>query len=179
MQSVGEAMAIGRITNKLVYIDELKKIIELFPNEAEAKEATNIISTLSGNNINTYSLYNFIDNVEHFYILNFTNTGIKTNDIQVALSDFNKEFFSLENLIIKSLFLNENYQLITVRGLINSEKAIKYFNAMKENENVLRHLNGNNYDHFVISSNNFTMYYANKNTESYLDFFKTNYLTKN
>ena len=48
-----------------------------------------------------------------------------------AFSDFNKEFFSLENLTVKSLFLDETSQLITIRGLENSNKALQYFNAIK------------------------------------------------
>ena len=42
----------------------------------------------------------FVDKVEHFYVLLCPNTGVKSNNIKSAFSDFNKEFFSLETLTV-------------------------------------------------------------------------------
>ena len=68
--------------------------------------------------------------------------------------------------------------MITVSKCATGEDALLYFNTIKENDYIFSSLNPDAYNVFVISSENYLTFYQVKDIDSYISFFKDNYLKK-
>ena len=66
--------------------------------------------------------------------------------------------------------------MITVNNFEDSQKATNYFLSIRDNEYIFTKLNQTgNFDQFVISAENYPIFYRNKNIQQYLTFFTKNY----
>ena len=74
------------------------------------------------------------------------------------------------------LFDSEN-QLVIVKIFKEILKGMNYYNAIRENKTALSTLEPDSYQQFIISADNFSAFYREKNVEDYLAFFHQNYLT--
>ena len=54
---------------------------------------------------------------------------------------------------------------------------MNYYNAIRENKIALSTLEPDSYEQFIISADNFSAFYREKNVEDYLAFFHQNYVT--
>ena len=124
----------------------------------------------------TVSLYNFEPDLNHFYILVVDAGKISVNATKVRLSDHNMKYNSLDNLTISSVLLDQNRQMITVSNFENKVKAMTYYNNIRNSEYVLSGFDIGDYAHFVLSSENYKIFYQQKNEEEYLKFFAKTYL---
>ena len=77
------------------------------------------------------------------------------------------------------MFLNNKQQIITVNNFENKEKAMDYFNSIKKDKTIFSKMSPKDYQHFVISVNNYSTFYKDKDVDKYLNFFNTNYLSDN
>ena len=125
-----------------------------------------------------YQVFNCsILSVDLFMLL-VKKEAIKLNPIKIKISDFNKKYFRLEDLIINSVLLDRKYYLITVGNFANASKALNYYKAIARNRYVFSDLPAGNYSQYVISSENYPIFYNDKNTDLYSKFFEKYYNTK-
>ena len=122
------------------------------------------------------SLYNFEPDLNHFYILVVDASKISVNATKVRLSDHNMKYNSLDNLTISSVLLDQNRQMITVSNFEDKVKAMAYYNNIRNSEYVLSGFGFGDYAHFVLSSENYKIFYQQKDEEEYLKFFAKTYL---
>jgi tetratricopeptide (TPR) repeat protein len=120
--------------------------------------------------------YSVEEDVDHYYILAVDNEGPSINKLKIAISDYNLEYHQLEQLNTQSLMLNLDYQLIIVRKFSNSEEALLYYDALKNLETLSPLLGLSEYEHFIISSNNFSDFYKDKKLDEYIVYFENRYL---
>lgn len=100
---------------------------------------------------------------------------IQVNALEVRLSDFNRKYFRSAQLRIRSLELNGEYSLILVQQFLNVAAAQTYYNVLKTDNYVFSGMNPKLYTLFIISFENYPLFYRDKNLDSYRAFFKTNY----
>ena len=72
--------------------------------------------------------------------------------------------------------LNLNYQLIIVKSFENSNTSLKYLEAIKELDELKSILGRSDFEHFIISSSNFKVFYKNKSLDQYLVYFEDAFL---
>lgn len=102
---------------------------------------------------------------------------IKVMDFKVLLSDFNKEYYGLQNLTLNSFYINQDEQLITISRFRNAEAALDYYNAFIRNDKFKAHVMGKNATAYPMSASNYSIFYKQKDARAlYEDFFKKNYL---
>ncbi len=111
----------------------------------------------------------------HYYVIVITKPGFDSNSLKAHLSDFNAEFFSLDTLQIKNMMLHQLSSLVYVEKFENATKAKAYFDAVKQRIDVFEGLTADEYKQFIISAGNFSIYYNDKGTDKYLEFFNSNY----
>jgi hypothetical protein len=63
-----------------------------------------------------------------------------------------------------------------VRSFSDKAKAMNYFTTFQVNDTVLKEINEQGYQTFVITTKNFTTLFRNKNADVYQAFFEQNYL---
>ncbi len=186
-----KALSIGQTQNIDTFKLALNSIISKYPDSNKVKiKAQSILNSIENkdktitendktDSTNTKSIYQFnADNI-HFYIQVVDITNVDVNELKILISDYNTKFYILKKLTINSMFLNNKQQIITVNNFENKEKAMDYFNSIKKDKTIFSKMSPKDYQHFVISVNNYSTFYKDKDVDKYLNFFNTNYLSDN
>jgi hypothetical protein len=122
------------------------------------------------------SIYNYDPETYHNYILIAKSESVNLNALKVRLSDFNRKYFKNKRFAISSFKLNEGYQLVTISRFDNGSLALSYLKAVENDSYVLSIFNNEeDYKHFVISNENYLLFYKDKNIDNYHKFFKRFY----
>lgn len=118
----------------------------------------------------------FNENGEYFWITVVENGKGDLNLFKTKLSDLHQESFSTSDLHISNVFLDSGHQIITVKPFEGKAKAMDYLNFMKNKErDVFKDLQPGSYQSFIISADNYTILYKEKNIEEYNQFFTQNF----
>ncbi|MEQ8360930.1 MAG: hypothetical protein RH860_15670 [Cytophagales bacterium] len=120
--------------------------------------------------------YEFNAKDRHFFLFSIENKGVKTNDVMIEFSDFNKANFSIEKLKVSQLLLNTERILFSVKEFESKEDAMRYYQAFQSRGKFLKSYQNVNPEYFVIGSKNFPLFYNSKNISEYKTFFQDNYL---
>jgi tetratricopeptide (TPR) repeat protein len=124
-------------------------------------------------------LYKFNPDALHFYLLIVDGNRVDVDALKVKISDFNQKYHDLENLQVNSLLLDNSRQMITVNNFENSEKALNYLINIRDSKYVFIKLETTGgYSDFVISTENYPVFYRNKDISQYIRFFEKYYPVK-
>lgn len=121
------------------------------------------------------SPYKFNPTMQHMFMIVADSREIRLNPFKVKLSDYNQKYYSIENLSVNSLVLDNQHYLITVGNFNNMEKARDYLDAISISDYVYGDLEVGTYYNFVISTENYPVFFKEKNIEDYQKFFDKNY----
>lgn len=175
----------------------LRQFIEKYPSHEVTPLAQNVLNHLTiideiladnDSTLSTDSLeinqeviapYVYEPNTIHFYILVVDAGRINVNATKVKISDHNQKYHRLENLTISSVLLDNKRQMITVSNFRNKEQALTYFAGIRNSEYIFSNIPSDAFSQFIISSENYRIFYENKDTKDYLRFFTKNYQTEN
>jgi hypothetical protein len=186
------ALSIGKIEVVDSLQTALKQLIKKYPQSEVKPLAQDILDHLSGESsvsgkdgsevsdedADFISPYIYDPNAIFFYMLIVKEKSVNLNALKVKISDFNKKYYRLEKLTINSILLDRNRYMITVGNFGNMEYAMGYFNTISKDEYVFSSLTPIDYQNFVISTENYPVFYKNKDTGQYSKFFEKNYLKK-
>jgi tetratricopeptide (TPR) repeat protein len=188
-----KALSTGKIDVQDSMVAGLKRIISRYPKSEVVPLASNILEYVKRQKVSkgkgtggtdTTGVeeepimlpYTYNPNSVHFYILVVNNDVTDVNAQKNKIADFDDRFYDLDNLEVSSLLLEGNQEMITVNSFPNSEKAMAYFQNIKENKYVFTKLeSAGGFSNFVISAENYPIFYKSKNIAQYQRFFKKNY----
>jgi len=122
------------------------------------------------------SPYSYDPETDHLYLLVVKRAAIKLNAMKVRISDHNKRYFSIRELTINSVLLDDIRYMITVGNFENEEDAMEYFNMISGDVYVFGELGTGNYTETVISMKNYPIFYREKDVDLYKEFFEKNYI---
>jgi tetratricopeptide (TPR) repeat protein len=122
-----------------------------------------------------FSMYKFNPAATHFYAMVVDGTAVNVYGTKVRITDFNTKNYSVENLQVNSVLLDNNRQMITVSSFAELDKALRFFNGIKEDTYVFSGFREGTFEQFLISSENYPVFFKEKNTRAYLEFFNKNY----
>jgi tetratricopeptide (TPR) repeat protein len=188
------ALAIGKIEVVDSLVAGMQMVIKRYPKSTVKPLAVNVLEYLSKQRNSqgqpiiadtsqvlepAVRIYTANPDAVHFYILIVNNDKTDVDALKVKISDFNSKFHSLENLQVNSLLLDGNMEMVTVNNFENSEKAVNYYLSIKDNEYIFTKLKqAGEYYQFVITAENYPIFYKNKNIQQYIKFFEKNYPVK-
>ncbi|MCK9617592.1 MAG: tetratricopeptide repeat protein [Lentimicrobiaceae bacterium] len=182
------ALALGKIAGNDTLVSELRRINTKYPESETFAFTKGMLSYLTGKEEtapkkeetggNIQGIYNFNSEVGHFYILLVNNEKINVNVLKIRLSDFITKNYSIDNLMVKSVILDNSTEMISVGTFLNAEKAMDFFNNIASNEYVFSKLDKNEITLFAISAENYPVFYKNKDVKLYLKFFNKIYFSK-
>jgi tetratricopeptide (TPR) repeat protein len=112
---------------------------------------------------------------QHMFMIVADSKEMRLNPFKVKLSDYNQKYYSIENLKINSLVLDNEHYLVTVGNFNNSAKARDYFDAIILSEYVYADLKPGTFYNFVISTENYPIFFKEKDIGGYSKFFEKHY----
>ena len=113
----------------------------------------------------------------NFYWVLYYDGPLDANKYKGLVASVNDEFYSNDNLTVESLMLDANHAMIIVKSFQGNEKAMTYHGILtNDKKSIYESLHPDKLKTFVISSDNFPLFYKAKNITEYLKFFETNML---
>lgn len=194
-----KALSLGKVQDMDTLAGSLKYLVATYPDSEVKPLAQDILSRLEpdedGNLIynadattpdeetlqkkkeeELLSPYSVDNNAVHFFLFIVDGTLININALKIRLSDFNAKYFSLSQLKINSIIFDKELHMVTVGNFENAEKALTYYESITINPYVILQLEDTNYESMLISVDNYSVFYRDKNIEIYKKFFEKNYL---
>jgi tetratricopeptide (TPR) repeat protein len=119
------------------------------------------------------ALYTVNAEDKQFVLIILDSEKINVNAIQVRIQDFNKKQTS--NLSLTSYpFVDQEY-IISIGEFKNQEEAMRYYMSFTSDSYVFPDVLRNDSKTFVISAENYSRFFNDKNIEKYESFFKEKY----
>lgn len=110
-------------------------------------------------------------------IVNVHKCNVMT--LKTDISNFDREFYSLQKFTINAFYISQDEQIVTVSRFENMETAMDYYYAISKNEKFAADIKAGNITVYAMSATNYSNYYKQKGIRSqYGEFFNENYLGK-
>ena len=180
------AMVFGERDSMDAFLAALQDVVNTHPGTEQAVRAQELLNHLRLGSViqraeeaKLESDYDLVPNVEHFVALVVFQTGREAANVKTKLSDFNREFFSMDNLRVSSLLFESDKTIVLVKTFSNLDKAMKYYRDLRSEEEIMGNLPEEGYELIAVSRTNYTSLYRKKDLDGYIDFFKRFYLIDN
>lgn len=121
-------------------------------------------------------IYKVSLNTSHFYIMMVNEKYVNVNATKIRISDFISKNFGSSNLSVNAIVIDGGWQMITVSSFRNSQLAMDFYKSISLSEYIMAQLGKDDFRQFVISMENYPVFYREKKYEGYLNFFRANYL---
>lgn len=183
------AISLGAVNVADSLYNALVELVLKYPDNSIKPLAGSVIKTLQleyglgvpsdtsdvGISEKTQSLFKFIPDEMHLVLIVVHTESINIGALKVRISDFDKKYFRLKRLRVKSLMLDDTKSIITVGNFDNANEASNYLLALKNDEYVVSGLQNKDVITFSISASNYPIFYREKNIGVYQEFFDENY----
>lgn len=180
-----KAMCLGAQIGKEAYVDGLKYVISRYPNSPEEKKAKDMLLLLGdagsgkvyGESGLESATFTMEDNALHFAVVYVSNQDqITLGETKIALAEFHKKYFQLDNLKMASLVFDpsKNHSLVLVRSFNTKEKAMTYYETATRNPGDFLPKNAI-YEVYPITQKNYREVIKARSLTEYKTFFEANY----
>ncbi|HYC84621.1 MAG TPA: hypothetical protein VEB86_05335, partial [Chryseosolibacter sp.] len=115
----------------------------------------------------------------HYFVIVYKKGEKTENILPAVLEKFNQASFPELDLKITNMVFNDQYNMTFVSDLSNVTTAIDYYRTFNENLPGMIELRNHKFDNFVITKDNFDIFYRTKGLDEYLQFFTKNYPKEN
>jgi TolA-binding protein len=124
---------------------------------------------------------NYIRSFEapHYFIMVYSRAEKLEETATKTLEEFNRRHFRDLNLSVSNLILSETMAMTMVSDLPRVSAALEYHKLFTEKLSELTGLANRKFDNFVITKDNFNIFYRTKGLDEYLRFFEKNYRAEN
>lgn len=187
------ALAMGRIEVIDSLMVGMNRVLDKYPQSDIAPLAQSMIDHLSfeneerlrnsqlsgGDEMQLFGDYRFNPNTSHLYILIINTDRVNLEALKLRFSDFNLKRTSSKSLTITEVTVDENKNWVGILGFENMQMAQDYLFEMVADEYVLSIFNPDEYEHFVISENNYVILLRDHNISEYLKFYYKHYQITN
>jgi tetratricopeptide (TPR) repeat protein len=115
----------------------------------------------------------------HYFVLVSTREDALEEEASSALESFNASYFKELGLHVSTLTMNGSYSLTLVSDLPRLSSALEYYKAFIEKRSTFDGIKGYKFSNFVITKDNFDIFYRTKGLDEYVQFFEKNYHPEN
>jgi len=191
--SLLNAMALGSIKGKEIYVTALREVIKKYPNTPEKARAEEIMRFLQGDKDafkeidmkEVDDIFSVEDNLKHYIaIVMYESVPEKKEKAKIAVSEYNKEKHKDLKLQLSdtSLDKEKNMELILVRKFKNKDLAMEYYqdyyqDIVKAGDNFIAPSLGT-YSIYAVTQRNYRKLIIEKSDIRYKVFFEKHYLSK-
>lgn len=111
----------------------------------------------------------------HFFVLVYPNKGGFSEIIPALIGKYIEENHSGLNLKTGNLTLNDETSIVLINKFQTMELALNFYESFIKSDIVLPEGENIKFENFVITEDNFQLYYQARKTEDYLEFFIEKY----
>jgi hypothetical protein len=182
------AVSLGKTQGTPAMEAELTKIVANYakdPMREQAQALLDLIHKQNGNPVikndtNKVAGPNYVlnDNVEYQYMVIVDANKGDLNKFKIAITDFNAQMFSSNGLSVISIPIDNLHTAVLVKKFDNKIKALDYYTLLKTKPEIFANLVQGTYQVTVISTENFALFFKDKNPDTYKAFFDKNILKK-
>ena len=115
----------------------------------------------------------------HRFVLVYKNTNKISDKVSGATEIFNKSYFREKRLNTTNLVFHDDYVLTIVTDFPDRLSAVNYFDKFTAEAGNNKTFASHKFDTFVITKNNFDIFYRTKALDEYLTFFDRNFKKEN
>ncbi len=178
-----EILIIGEKEDITRYQFSLQEFIKNYPETDLAKYAKKLLDTSHEfqQSEEKRKGIQFISSFDetHYFVIVYQQKDEIGELASSALSYFNESQFTKLGLKTSNMVLNDDYAITFVSDLQGKSTAEEYFQTFTENLPGIADLRNHKFDNFVITKENFDIFYRTKGLNEYIRFFEKNYQTKN
>lgn len=164
------ALCLAQTSGAKAYIDALNEVIAKYPDTPESALATNMLLH-SGEEESAGKSddgkYTYLAVSPHSVMIMMPSLGVNTNDMRNAIANFNTKEFSGKTLNVKNVILDNSRQLTLILGFKNAQEAADYRKKVAVNGEVVRATSGAQVKYYVISDENFKVFFKDKDVSGY------------
>lgn len=170
-------LIIGKTEDEAQYEQSLEQFISLYPDSEVTPYAKKLLETSQNFKSSLEKQRSYSKSLEapHYFVLVYDTSENLSEDGAVALTRFNTGSFGDLQLKVSTLTLNDTKALLIVSLLPRVSTAIEYYRLFAEKHGTLPEFDNHNFDTFVITKDNFDVFYRTKGLDEYLRFFEKNY----
>lgn len=186
------AVSIGRVDVLDSLVENLKRIILKYPDSEIRTLSQDLLAHIFNDNPDLVdedfilpgqeakepekpSPYRYNANTQHMFMMVVDSREIRLNPFKVKVSDHNQKYHSLENLAVNSLVLDNQHYIVTVGNFSNASKALDYLMGITLSDYVYADIKKGAFDNFVISAENYPLFFREKDIDDYRKFFDKHY----
>jgi len=111
----------------------------------------------------------------HYFVIVYQQADKLGDKISSVLENFNVQSFGDLKLLTSSLILNDQYAIAMVSELPRISYALEYYKTFTEKLPEFTVLQDHKFYTFVITKDNFDIFYRTKGLDEYIKFFEKNY----
>ncbi len=189
-----KALSVGKTGSRQQFRHELENILIDFEGYPVHERATDLLASLDTNMLlfddevaqETFedpdhepfvSVFSENEDAAHFFVFVVDVLNVEPAQLRNFINEFNQDSFPERDLSLSNIFLDERRQITTITNFSDKEKGMEYYNAIINSETI------GSYDPdalqgFIISVENYPIFYQERNLDDYLEFFKVKYLNK-
>ncbi len=173
-----EIIIVGHTEDVYKYQYELNNFIATYTESELLPFAQNLVKTSEEYQINLFnsSKAKFIKYFEqsHFFVLVYKVDKNLAEELPNKVQRFYKREYPKKRLTTANLILDANNSIVMVNEFASKEEAMEFYVAF-ENSEVKNEFPSANFSSFVITEDNFKIFYETKELDSYIKFFTANY----
>lgn len=187
-----EALIVGRTLDYKFYEDTLNRFIQTYPKsnlkpfaETLLKRGKDFMAkaklpagTIAGKDSTKKGTpYNAFITGDNTFVLLCGIDDISEEELKSAFSRFNGLFYPEKTFDVRTRLLSDKVQMLTVSSFGTPIQALNYLKKQQEDKAAIKNFRSKlkTLHQFVITPDNLRLFYASKNIEEYLLFFKNNY----
>ncbi|CAN5300399.1 hypothetical protein BH09BAC5_BH09BAC5_00550 [soil metagenome] len=177
------AVSIGKTQGNAAMESALTRIVANYPKDPMRQQAQALLdalhktkSVMPGDTTNKVSGpdYQMKENVAYQYMVVIDNGKGDVNKFKIGISNLNAEMFASNGLTLNSIVLDNLHTLVLVKTFESNKKAMDYYNIMKSQVEIFANLSPGTFQVMIISTENFSLFFKDKNVDTYKTFFDTN-----
>jgi tetratricopeptide (TPR) repeat protein len=176
-------LIIGKTQDISKYQYELDQFIINYPDTESAAYAKKLLESSRQYQLTkeTQKGIQYIRSFEepHYFVITYKKTEGLDAVAPAVLDTFNVNYFSELNLKTTNMILNDEYVITFVSEIPRVNSAIEYFKTFNERLPLINELQNYKFDSFVITKDNFDIFYRTKGLDEYIQFFQRNYPVQN
>lgn len=174
-----EALITGKTEGRNNYVYKLQQFISNHPESELLEFAKQLLASVDQleqkqRALNEIKYVPYFDQVHYFVLLYENNKAISTI-LPREIEDFAKKFFPDENLNAGNLIFDKDQSMILLSEFKDKETAESFYKKFNSELSPLKDFSSLNFSNFIISKDNFQIFYQAKMPDSYNDFFQENY----
>ena len=178
-----EILVLGKTSDVFTYKHALTEFPKQFPESELLEYASSLLETMEtfGAEKEAKNKKKYIKHFEqvHTFVLAYNFDAYGEKELPKKIDEFIKNQFEKDDLKTANMILTEKKSLIILEQFSDKKAAMSFLTKFNGENSPLKDFNSLDFSNFVITKDNFDIFYKTKDIDNYLSFFKENYINDN